>query len=408
MRGNMLHSVQGSADRARQRRFGAIGVPKDAPQVHSTGVNPDRILLFGTGPAIGLGSTSWNSSLPGELARGLTATTGRGADVDVIASPGMSVEIAITAVSSRDLERYDAVVVLLGVTDALALLPVEEWTEQLDAFSEYVVDETSRATEITFVAIEPASSLLVRSNRFVGTADAHARLLNAAAKTVAQNRDRLRYLAIAASAGHIERPRPDRETVAWATAIAAELAPALDAAAAVTIEELVAHGNTASLSRQRGGQDEEARVRAVARLHLLDSAPDPRIDDIVERAQKLFGTTSAAFTLLDGDRQWNKSISGSSVREMPRARSICETTIQQAGPFIVPDTLDDDRFDHLAARRFYAGFPVESPDGERIGALCVFDVEPREASTIDQKALRDLALELQNELWRYEPAADAF
>ena len=45
------------------------------------------------------------------------------------------------------------------------------------------------------------------------------------------------------------------------------------------------------------------------------------------------------------------------------------------GPFIVPDARSDDRFRLNPVVvggpkiRFYAGFPIESPSGERIGAL---------------------------------------
>lgn len=49
--------------------------------------------------------------------------------------------------------------------------------------------------------------------------------------------------------------------------------------------------------------------------------------------------------------------------------------------------------------RFYAGFPIESPSGERIGVLCVFDPEPR-VDEVDTVLLRELALMVQAELRR--------
>jgi GAF domain-containing protein len=73
---------------------------------------------------------------------------------------------------------------------------------------------------------------------------------------------------------------------------------------------------------------------------------------------------------------------------------------------VVPDALADERFrdnplvlgePHI---RFYAGYPVESPSGERIGALCVFDPEPRRADDVDTVLLREFALMMQSELWR--------
>jgi GAF domain-containing protein len=47
---------------------------------------------------------------------------------------------------------------------------------------------------------------------------------------------------------------------------------------------------------------------------------------------------------------------------------------------------------------FYAGYPVESPSGEPIGALCVFDAKPRLRANVDEGLLRQLALLIQAEL----------
>ena len=75
---------------------------------------------------------------------------------------------------------------------------------------------------------------------------------------------------------------------------------------------------------------------------------------------------------------------------------------------VVPDAFADERFrDNPFVHgephfRFYAGFPVESPSGERIGALCVFDLEPRPASDVDLVLLRELAIMVQSELWSPE------
>ena len=58
--------------------------------------------------------------------------------------------------------------------------------------------------------------------------------------------------------------------------------------------------------------------------------------------------------------------------------------------------------------RFYAGAPLQMPDGHNIGTLCLIDRQPRSLDAIDLAilgSLRDLAVE---ELVRYageEPAA---
>ena len=53
---------------------------------------------------------------------------------------------------------------------------------------------------------------------------------------------------------------------------------------------------------------------------------------------------------------------------------------------------------------FYAGYPIESPDGYRIGSLCVMDSEPRDASQVDPAPLRELAMLAQKELWAQQEA----
>jgi GAF domain-containing protein len=45
--------------------------------------------------------------------------------------------------------------------------------------------------------------------------------------------------------------------------------------------------------------------------------------------------------------------------------------------------------------RFYAGYPIETPNGIRIGALCLLDPLPRGFTRADEALLRELALRVQ-------------
>ncbi len=49
--------------------------------------------------------------------------------------------------------------------------------------------------------------------------------------------------------------------------------------------------------------------------------------------------------------------------------------------------------------RFYAGYPIESPDGHRIGALCVMDPQPQRFTDQDSALLRQIAHQVQLRLW---------
>ncbi|TFC85081.1 hypothetical protein E3T28_04230 [Cryobacterium sinapicolor] len=50
---------------ASERGFGDVFMPTDAPQAHSAGVESDRILILGSGLAVGRGVVSHNLALPG-------------------------------------------------------------------------------------------------------------------------------------------------------------------------------------------------------------------------------------------------------------------------------------------------------------------------------------------------------
>jgi GAF domain-containing protein len=118
----------------------------------------------------------------------------------------------------------------------------------------------------------------------------------------------------------------------------------------------------------------------------------------VERARILLGTSGAAFSVVDETRVWNKAVTGSGVLESPLAGSLSAVTITGDGPLIVPDIWADDRFTSRPGLRFYAGYPIETRDGTRIGALSVIDSTPRAAETVDVVLLRELALAVQREL----------
>jgi GAF domain-containing protein len=156
--------------------------------------------------------------------------------------------------------------------------------------------------------------------------------------------------------------------------------------------------------RRRPESPEIRRQRALDELHLDESEPDATIDAIVDFARRAFQADVAIFSVIDGDRQWNKSRSGTDVFEIPRADSFCGYTILEEGAFVVPDAMHDARFVNNPAVtaepsvRFYAGYPVETVTGERIGAMCVISHEPRARNDVDLVMLRELALMVQQRI----------
>lgn len=149
---------------------------------------------------------------------------------------------------------------------------------------------------------------------------------------------------------------------------------------------------------------EEARLRALRALQVLDTPREGRFDRVTRLAQQIFGVPMVSVTLIDEDRQWRKSFIGLPEAEASREGAFCDMTIRSPHTMIVPDASTDDVFrenpfvvgdPHL---RFYAGHPLEAPGGERIGTLCILDVEPRQLTPVEAAVLQDLAGWVQREL----------
>ncbi|MFQ6332354.1 GAF domain-containing protein [Methylophilus sp. 3sh_L] len=128
---------------------------------------------------------------------------------------------------------------------------------------------------------------------------------------------------------------------------------------------------------------EAGRVQAVCGLRILDTLPEDRFDRITRLAANFFSVPTAAFTIVDVNRQWFKSRYGLEMSETPRRISFCGHVINMQDTLVVKDALTDARFydNPLVTAgpkiRFYAGHPVYSADGFAIGSLCLIDTEPR-------------------------------
>jgi diguanylate cyclase (GGDEF)-like protein len=150
--------------------------------------------------------------------------------------------------------------------------------------------------------------------------------------------------------------------------------------------------------------DETQRLRALQGLKVLDTLPEERFDRITRLAARMLNVPIALVSLVDSDRQWFKSRQGLEATQTSRDISFCGHAILGEGALVVSDSLKDPRFsDNPLVTddpniRFYAGQPIQAPDGSRVGTLCVIDRRPRQMSKEDLEVLVDLAGMVTNEL----------
>ncbi|WP_339447098.1 sensor domain-containing diguanylate cyclase [Pseudomonas sp. EA_5y_Pfl2_R50] len=157
--------------------------------------------------------------------------------------------------------------------------------------------------------------------------------------------------------------------------------------------------------------NEATRVEALHGLNLLDSAPEERFDRLTRLAKRLFNVPIALVTLVDKDRQWFKSSVGLEASETSRDLSFCGHAILSNDLLMVPDARNDVRFhDNPLVTgapniRFYAGYPLTVPDGNKMGTLCLIDTKPRELDDEERALLRDLAQMAEQELTAVQMAS---
>jgi diguanylate cyclase (GGDEF)-like protein/PAS domain S-box-containing protein len=132
-------------------------------------------------------------------------------------------------------------------------------------------------------------------------------------------------------------------------------------------------------------ENEELRLAALRSYCVLDSPPEPIFDHLTRIGAALFQVPVVLISLVDEHRQFFKSVTGLDLTSSPRRSSFCAYTILGKDALVVLDTRKDDRFrdNELVIGapyiRFYAGAPLITRSGHRLGSFCVIGQQPRES-----------------------------
>jgi len=383
--------------RAVTARWSRLPRPPGSGIVYTPGPRALRLLLIGGGIATGYGTLVHELALAGELGRRITALGGRGTAIEILTDADVDVSDGPALLDRVRVERFDAIVACFGVAESATPKPEREWRHQLDSFADAVKQTGAPDLQLFVVAIPLVSGiprLWARLNQ------RRVEALNNQSALVCERRSSATFVLVDPEDAHEPRPMSRDSYETWASRIAPQILAGL--------HPFSAPGWT---RRSHEIVDETARQRALEQLRILGTAREPVFDHLVVTARDLFQVSGAALHLIDASRQWVKAAVGMNELDTPRDESICDHTIREPELLVIEDLQKDGRFGGRAWTtgaipiRFYAGYPIEAPNGQRIGALCIVDSSPRVFSEADGALLRDLALTAQSLIWRATPRA---
>ena len=359
-------------------------LPDDMPQGHASGPAPFRFLLLGAEAVAGYGVRSHQLSLVGCLARAISGHTGHGTDVDLVVSERSTLERLEDLLRRQDVSDLDGVVLVLGESRRCRVPAT--YGHELRRVLISLLDRLPDGSSVTVAAAPRLGH--AESMRDERSFTRFCEVIAGAARSLAS------FVALTA-AGSASSQSAGLYRI-WAMDIASTLLPNLQ---------------EPQLWRLPGRCiDEQARQGAVYRMGTLDQSWVAEFERFVRLARAGYGTRSASLSVIDGPRTRFLVRQGIGFEHLPREDTICGSVISAPGGIIVGDARKDARFRSLppvedGTAVFYAGYRVESPQGQPVAVLCVSDPEPRPVLAQDIALLRDLALSAQQRVWELDRAA---
>ena len=135
------------------------------------------------------------------------------------------------------------------------------------------------------------------------------------------------------------------------------------------------------------------RADRLAACGLTQGEPAPPYDRITRFARRVLGVATAVFSAMGEEGPWTPARAGPAVLDAATEASLCQYVLQEDTPVVTsganpqgtdPPVADPPAEAGASSLRFVAGAPVILSDGFRLGALLLFDADPR---TLEADAL---------------------
>jgi two-component system, OmpR family, sensor histidine kinase VicK len=149
----------------------------------------------------------------------------------------------------------------------------------------------------------------------------------------------------------------------------------------------------ATLAKSEVTRSESLRLETLDKYEILGAAPDPALDDLAELAARTCNAPAAGISFASADRIWIPSRFGLQESDVPLGSLPATPSVRATSVYEIPDTRHHPSFApggiFLSGRafRFYAGAPLTTASGIRIGSLFILDTSARKLSPVQLNTL---------------------
>lgn len=151
--------------------------------------------------------------------------------------------------------------------------------------------------------------------------------------------------------------------------------------------------------------NDQERVKALKRYKILDTPPEGAFDNVARLATQIFNVPISLISLVDLEQVYFKANIGmGKARTTDRGVSLCSLAVMQEGVTVFenaseePCLLANPNVAGEFGLKFYAGAPITTFDGFRIGTLCVIDKTSRVFDENSRKIMESLAKIVMDEI----------
>jgi len=148
--------------------------------------------------------------------------------------------------------------------------------------------------------------------------------------------------------------------------------------------------------------DELKRLDSLRELDILDSLPEEAYDSITKLASYICHTPIAVVNIIDSERNWFKSKTGTELSGSSREESFCGHTILEPETFLeIRNASKDERFKDNpfviseTPIKYYAGVSLMDGNGYPMGTLCVYDSKEHQLDENQKMALKALGKQIE-------------